>query len=291
MDKNSVIITEKSPEYELLDYGSGEKLERFGGKTLSRPDPQALWHKTLDEKSWKSADGIFSRAEKGADWILTKEAKERWPVKMGDLSLYVKPTAFKHVGIFPEQSVNWTWMQKQIVDSGAKDIEVLNLFAYTGGASLACAKAGAKVVHVDSSKVAVQWARDNAVLSGLDKAPVRWILDDVRDFVKREIKRDRKYDAIIMDPPAFGHGPSNELWKIEDDFLPLVDACISLLKDQPLFFLLNGYSAGYSALAYGNNLRPLTSKFGGILETGELAIRESSAGRLLPAGIFARWSK
>lgn len=293
MKTSNIIITSPSADYELLDSGEGEKLERFGGFVLSRPDPQALWHKRLQPVEWKKAQGSFTRTEKQGDWSLKKEVLERWKITLGGFKFWIKPTAFKHIGLFPEQAPNWGWMQKQI-KNGEGDIEVLNLFAYTGGASIACAQAGAKVVHVDGSKVALTWARDNAELSGLKDSPIRWILDDAREFVKREIKRGRKYHGIIMDPPAFGHGPENELWKIEDDFLPLIESCTEILVDKPLFFLVNGYSAGYSAVAYENSLLPLVKKFGGSIETGELVIEEGHKNgveqRLLPAGIFARWS-
>jgi len=282
------------------------KLERFGKVVLSRPDPQALWNKRLGTADWKKADGNFTREEAKGDWSIKQGTIDKWPIEFGGLKFLIKPTAFKHVGLFPEQSVNWSWVEEKIRDakSGAEnsasvlpasDIEVLNLFGYTGGATLASAKAGAKVVHIDGSKAAIAWARENAELSGLGKAPIRWILDDARAFVSREIKRDRKYDAIIMDPPAFGHGPDNELWKIEEHFLPLVADCLKILKDKPLFFIINGYSAGYSAVAYENILLPLIEKFGGSIEIGELAIQESKSDglptRLLPCGIFARWSK
>ena len=315
----------KNNDYELLDSGDGEKLERFGDVVLSRPDPQALWPKRLPESVWaERADGIFFRKAKDGEWRFvdngsskTSEPKDfkKWTIDFAGLKFVIKPTPFKHVGLFPEQISNWDWIRAKI--SAAKiaektgglkttdpknDIEVLNLFGYTGGATLACAQAGAKVVHVDGSKSAIAWARENAEISGLTDRPVRWILDDARAFVAREIKRGRFYDGIIMDPPAFGHGAEKEVWKIEEDFLPLVVDCMKLLKpksavsDGPLFFLINGYSAGYSATAYGNNLAALCEKFGGAVETGELTIRESdvdgkSPGRLLPAGIFARWSR
>ena len=302
---STILTTSPSTGYELLDSGEGEKLERFGAIVLSRPDPQALSRKRLPVEEWKKADGSFGReagsAEKGerGDWNLKPAAQNRWSISFAGLKLWIKPTAFKHVGLFPEQAPNWDWMREKITAERSKDadaeIEVLNLFAYTGGASLACAQAGAKVVHIDGSKVAIAWARDNAELSGLSDKPIRWILDDARAFVKREIKRGRKYHGIIMDPPAFGHGPENEVWKIEDDFLKLVEECASLLADQPLFFLINGYSAGYSAVAYRNDLLPLVEKFGGTIEIGELSLQESGKAqggehRLLPCGIFARWS-
>ena len=318
MKHSDILITEPGPSYELIDSGDGEKLERFGPYVLSRPDPQALWHKKMSPADWKRAVGSYKRKSIGdrdadeageslsdgsgdgqrGDWSVTKEVPQRWSVDFGGLKLWIKPSSFKHVGLFPEQSVNWEWVREKINtrQSSPKKVEILNLFGYTGAATLAAAQAGANVVHVDGSKVAVTWARENAELSGLSAKPIRWIVDDARAFVRREIKRGRKYDAIIMDPPAFGHGPENELWKIEEHFLALVDSCLELLSDEPLFFLINGYSAGYSAIAYENDLLPLQEKFGGTIETGELAIRENSSGqskigRLLPAGIFARWSK
>lgn len=328
MSKISQILSIKSsPDYTLLDSGDGEKLERFGKIVLSRPDPQALWAKKLSPAEWKKADGDFSRDESGGKWAMKSGTPAKWEVSFGGLRFWIKPTAFKHTGLFPEQEVNWRWMKDLISEGSGKvsldtpsssgddaagshspslapkrpersfpapsAIEILNLFGYTGGATLACAQAGAKVVHIDSSKAAVTWARENAEISGLKDAPIRWIIEDARLFVEREIKRGRKYDAIIMDPPAFGHGPTSELWKIEENFLPLVEDCKKLLSDKPLFFLINGYSAGYSAVAYENVLLPLVEKYSGEIEVGELAIEEEggkkSQARLLPAGIFARW--
>lgn len=287
MNNNSLLILKSSKDYELLDSGEGEKLERFGKIVLSRPDPQTLWKKHSSEVEWKKADAIFSREGKDGKWSLKKDVPNKWEIEFADLKFYIKPTAFKHTGLFPEQALNWEWMRKAISERG--ECEVLNLFGYTGGATLSCAKAGAKVVHVDSSKSAVSWARENAELSGLSDKPIRWIIEDVRIFVEREIKRGRKYDGIVMDPPAFGHGPAKELWKIEDHFLPLVANCLQLLSDKPLFFIINGYSAGYSSVAYENNLLSLKEKFGGTIEKGELAIEEKETARLLPCGIFARW--
>ena len=200
--------------------------------------------------------------------------EKKWPIDFSGLKFWIKPTAFKHTGIFPEQSTNWEWLRAKI-SSADKPIEVLNLFGYTGGATLTCAQAGANVVHVDSSKSAITWARENAELSGLADKPVRWILEDARVFVEREVKRGRKYSGIIMDPPAFGHGVDKDVWKIEEHFLPLVENCMQLLSDAPVFFLINGYSAGYSAIAYENILRPLVDRFGGTIEIGELTIEES----------------
>lgn len=304
MKQNNILITEASTDYELIDSGEGEKLERFGQIILSRPDPQALWSKRLDSSEWKKAHGKFGK-EGGNDnsgWVIKKEMPKSWTVELEGLKFETKPTTFKHVGIFPEQALNWRSIEENVKIQSSNDksktdneIEILNLFGYTGGASLASVKAGAKVVHVDGSKVAVNWAKENAKLSGLEDKPIRWILDDARTFVGREIKRERKYDGIIMDPPAFGHGPEGELWKIEEHFLSLIKDCFKILKDKPLFFLINGYSAGYSSLAYGNILLELVAKYGGQLETGELAILESKRAnlpqRLLPCGIYARWTK
>ena len=205
------------------------------------------------------------------------------------VEFFIKPTAFKHTGLFPEQEPNWQWIINNI-KMAKRPVSVLNLFGYTGGATLAALSAGAQVAHVDGSKSAITWAKENAVVSGLAGKPVRWILDDAREFVKREIRREVRYDGIVMDPPVFGHGPKKELWKIEDDFLGLMKICGEVLSKSPVFFLINGYSAGYSSIAYENNLSPLVEKFGGEIEKGELAIEESETGRLLPAGIFARWS-
>jgi 23S rRNA (cytosine1962-C5)-methyltransferase len=298
---SNILSVESSADYSLLDSGEGEKLERFGKVILSRPDPQAVWAKRLSSAEWKKADGHFSREESGGKWSMKHHTPAKWEISFGGLKFWIKPTAFKHTGLFPEQEVNWRWLSSQIEKrkkekENNEEVEVLNLFGYTGGATLACAQAGAKVVHIDSSKAAITWARENAESSGLKDAPIRWILEDARVFVEREIKRGRKYHGIIMDPPAFGHGPTKELWKIEEHFLPLVEDCKKLLADKPLFFLINGYSAGYSAVAYENMLVDLKTKFGGDIEIGELTIVEGKDGnsksqiRLLPAGIFARWA-
>jgi 23S rRNA (cytosine1962-C5)-methyltransferase len=300
------LTTKGARDYELLDSGLEEKLERFGDVRLARPDPQALWEKRLGVGEWAKAQGRFERQGKDGVWH-EQELPKSWQLEFGGLQFLIKPTSFKHTGLFPEQLSNWEWATAQILaskkvlgspsgsaqpDSFSKQESapsVLNLFGYTGAASLAAAKAGAKVTHVDASKTAVAWARENAKLSGLEDAPIRWITEDALKFVGREIKRGTKYDAIIMDPPAFGHGPAGELWKIEEDFLQLMKLLPQLLSDKPLFVLLNGYAAGYSPLAFAYNLEFLTKKFGGEIEYGDLAIAESNSERVLPAGIFARW--
>ncbi len=290
----TILTTEPSKDFELLDSGEGEKLERYGKIIISRPDPQALWRKHLSEVEWKKADAFFKRDSKDATWDFRKELPERWTTELAGLKFWIKLSAFKHTGLFPEQAGNWSWLRQQVESQKSiklkSPVKILNLFGYTGGASLAAAKAGAEVCHLDGSKVAIGWARDNAELSGLKDKPIRWILDDARTFVKREIKRGRRYDGIIMDPPAFGHGPGGEIWKIEEHFLELLDLCRQVLSEQPLFFLINGYASGYSALAYKNNLEEIEKKYQGKVEAGELTIAESGSERLLPCGIFARWS-
>lgn len=289
MEKSIILSTELSKDYELVDSGDGEKLERYGKYVLRRPDPQALWGKNLSEKEWDKADaGFFRDDEQKGEWKIKTKLPERWAIELDGLSFWIRPSAFKHTGLFPEQTPNWEWMEN-LIKKSKREISVLNLFGYTGGASLACAKAGASVCHIDGSKVAIRWARDNAEKSGLSEKPIRWILEDARKFAERETKRGKKYDGIILDPPAFGHGPNKELWKIEKDLPELLKLCRKIMSDKPLFFLLNGYASGYSAIAYENNLRALFDE--GDFEKGELTIRESKSGRLLPCGIFARWGK
>jgi 23S rRNA (cytosine1962-C5)-methyltransferase len=292
-----ILTTTNEKDYELLDSGNGVKLERYGSFVLSRPDPQALWSPLL-KKEWQEADAIFIRKGKHVEWKKKKTFPSSWPINFGGLTFEIRPSSFKHTGLFPEHRGSWEWMaqvitdyQLQITNEGKEHkSKVLNLFGYTGGASLACAKAGAEVTHVDGSKMAISWARKNQELSGLNEKPIRWILDDAVLFLKREVKRGNRYDAILMDPPAFGHGAKGEVWKIEENFQELMELCFQVLSDKPLFFLINGYASGYSPIAYQNNLLPLTEKFGGSIKTGELAIEESKSGRLLPCGIFARWS-
>ncbi|MFA6386319.1 MAG: class I SAM-dependent methyltransferase [Candidatus Paceibacterota bacterium] len=285
-----ILKTIKQKEYELIDSGMGMKLERYGKYFLSRPDPEALWKKNLNDKEWSNADLEFIRNGTKNKWIIKNGIPNNWNISYGGLTFSIKPTSFKHIGLFPEQLPNWEWMT-EIIKKRSEPISILNLFAYTGGATLVCAKAGSEVCHVDGSKNAVEWARVNAELSGLKEAPIRWIVDDVILFLKREIKRGRKYDAIIMDPPSFGHGPKDELWKIEEDFLNLMDLCKKVLSPDPLFILINGYTAGYSSIVYENNLNDLMKEYKGKIEGGELVIEESNSKRLLPCGIFARWEK
>lgn len=272
-------------DYELLDSGEGEKLERFGGYVLRRPDPQALWERRESVVLWETCDAKYERRGEKGKWHFNKSLPKEWPIEYGGFQFLIRPTSFKHVGLFPEQIENWEW-----VAARAAGVKILNLFAYTGGATMAAAKAGASVTHVDASKVAVEWARDNARLSSLTDAPVRWIVEDTMTYVDRELKRGVRYDGIILDPPAFGHGPKDELWKIERDLVPLMAKCRELLSDKPRFVLMNGYAAGYSHHAFENLLALLAKLHGGTVEGGELTIQEKDSTRLLPAGIFARFA-
>ncbi len=287
--KHSVLKTQASANYELLDSGDGEKLERYGEYVLRRPDPQALWKKSLSEDEWKKADGYFFRENGKTGWKKSVSMPNEWQISFDDLYFNIKPTAFKHTGVFPEQESNWKWI-KEVVKKSGRPVKILNLFGYTGGATLAGLSAGAEVTHIDASKSTITWAKENAVLSGLKDMPVRWLVDDARKFVTREIKRGNKYDAIIMDPPSFGRGGKGEVWEIEGDMMKLIDDCAKILSDKPLFFLINGYASGYSAESYKNILSPTVEKYGGEMEFGELTIEESKSGRLLPCGIFARWN-
>ncbi|MEK7193076.1 MAG: class I SAM-dependent methyltransferase [Patescibacteria group bacterium] len=279
-------------EYELLDSGADMKLERFGstskGFVLSRPDPQAIWPKTKPESEWKKADAYYVRSEKGGGtWHFKRELPTQWEINYKKLKFYVRPTDFKHTGIFPEQSVNWDWIDK-IITEARRPISVLNLFAYTGGATLAAAGAGASVTHVDASQGMVKWAGDNLHLSNLEECPVRFIVDDVAKFVAKENRRGKKYDAIIMDPPSFGRGAKGEIWKIEEMLWPLILASKALLSNEPLFFMINSYTTGLSKTAIENMMRIAFAKKGKI-ETAELGIAQTNSSIMLPAGNVVRW--
>ncbi len=282
------LTTQPGSDYELLDSGEEEKLERYGAYVLARPDPQALWPKKLATSAWETADARFVRKGREGEWTVKPTVPKEWEVSFGGLRLIIRPTSFKHTGLFPEQEANWIWLREAIT-TASRPIKVLNLFGYTGGATLAAADAGAEVVHVDASKTAVSWARENAERSGLAEKPIRWIVEDVLMFVRREIKRGNTYDLVVMDPPAFGHGPKDELWKIEEHLLELMRLCKELLSDKPLGVEMSGYAAGYSPLAFAYNLEPFVETFGGMIECGDLTIAEKGSGRMLPCGIFARW--
>lgn len=285
----NILTVKPGSDYELLDSGEGEKMERFGKYVLTRPDPQALWRKMRPKKEWDAADAQFLRDGKHTEWVLKPGVPEKWQIAFGGLKFWIRPSSFKHTGLFPEQATNWDWT-RTIIKEANRPVSVLNLFGYTGGATLAAAQAGASVVHVDGSKVAIGWARENAEISGVADKPIRWILDDAAAFVEREIRRGNTYDGIIMDPPAFGHGPKKELWKIEDHFLDFLDNIKQILSDKPLFVLINGYASGYSAIAYEQNIQYLMDGKGGSVESGELTLEEAGSGRLLPCGIYSRWS-
>lgn len=288
--QNSILTTLPWEDYALVDSGHGRRLERWGEFVLDRPDPQVLWRPMLPAKEWEKADGRFERKSDGSGvWHFRRPLPERWTVRFEDLSFYVKTTTFKHTGMFPEQTVNWTWLKK-LIGQASGEVSVLNLFGYTGGATLAAAAAGARVTHVDASKGSIKWARENQELSKLADKPVRWIMDDAMKFVEREVRRGRKYQGIIMDPPPYGRGPEGELWKIEKDLTVLLDHCRQLLENS-LFVLINTYATDYSGLALHNCLLDVRQDLGGIIESGELAIQEESGSRLLPSGIFARWQR
>ena len=276
-------------DYELLDASDGERLERWGQYILRRPDPQIIWKNTTKEKHWNGADAIYKRSSKGGGGWIKNDLPEQWRIRYGSLQFVLKPMGFKHTGLFPEQAANWDWFSKMIREAG-RPIKVLNLFAYTGGATVAAAAAGASVVHVDAAKGMVAQAKENAALSGLADAPIRYIVDDCKKFVEREIRRGNRYDAIIMDPPSYGRGPSGEVWKIEECVDELVTLSAKLLSDEPLFFLINSYTTGLSPMAmqYILGLK-VASKHGGTLEAGELGLRATATGLTIPCGASARW--
>ena len=282
-------VADKWQDYELLDASDGERLERWGRFVLRRPDPQIIWKNSASHKLWKRADAVYTRSAKGGGEWTKNNLPEQWNIKYGNLTFALKPMGFKHTGLFPEQAANWDWFSDLIKRAG-RPIKVLNLFAYTGGATLAAAAAGAFVVHVDASKGMVAQAKLNASLSGLGDAPIRYIVDDCKKFVEREIRRGNKYDAIIMDPPSYGRGPSGEIWKIEDSVHELVSLTASILSDDPLFFLINSYTTGLSpaAMQYILGLK-VVSRYGGRLESEELGLRVSATGLAIPCGARARW--
>ncbi|WP_281887060.1 class I SAM-dependent methyltransferase [Paenibacillus sp. YYML68] len=285
-----MFATENWKDYELIDTGDGEKLERWGSIILRRPDPQIIWPLPKQLSAWHKADAHYHRSSSGGgQWEYKKQIPERWTIGYGELKFHIKPTSFKHTGLFPEQAVNWDWMIEKIQGAG-RPIRVLNLFAYTGGATVACAYAGAEVCHVDASKGVVQWAKENVQLSGLGERPVRYITDDVFKFVQREQRRGSKYDAIIMDPPSYGRGPNGETWKLETNLYPFVETCMSIMSDKPLFMLINSYTTGISASVLKNVLAlSMGSKFGGSISCGEIGLPITDSKLMLPCGILGRW--
>lgn len=286
----NILVTKSSADYELIDSGDGEKLERYGKVVLSRPDPQVLWSRSAPEK-WKSADAVYTRSGTSGKWKILKEIPEPWRATFGGITFALKLQPSKHLGVFPEQSAQWAWLSEKVKKeiSSRKKISVLNLFGYSGGATLACAKAGAEVCHVDSSEFAVDLAHQNAVLSGLDKKPIRFIVDDARKFVEREIKRGNKYDIVLLDPPVYGKGVKNEVWRIEKDLAPLLLRLKQILSPKPIAVVLNGYASGYSHTTYAQILETMTKDLNGKISSGQLTIEESDSKRVLPCGIFARF--
>ena len=277
-------------DYEILDMANGEKLERWNNIYLVRPDPQIIWNDKQYPEKWKQANARYNRSSTGGGhWDYKKRLPDSWQIKYKNLTFNIKPMGFKHTGLFPEQAVNWDWMINKIQHAN-RDIKVLNLFAYTGGATVACSYAGASVCHVDSSKGMVTWAKENIASSGLAERPVRYIIDDVVKFVSREIRRGNKYDAIIMDPPSYGRGTNGEVWKFEENISDLVELCTKVLSDRPLFFLINSYTTGISSTVLENILR-LNIKAKGKLSSGELGLPMKDSNLVLPCGIFSRWEE
>ena len=279
-------------EYEILDMANGEKPERWENIILIRPDPQIIWKEKSFPEKWKNANAKYNRSNTGGgNWNFIKPLPKSWQIRYKDLTFNIKPMGFKHTGIFPEQAVNWDWMMNKIKNS-ARDIKVLNLFAYTGGASVACLKAGASVCHVDSSKGMCEWAKENVASSGLKDRPIRFLVDDVVKFVNREIRRGNKYDAIIMDPPSYGRGTNGEVWKFEDNIADLVKLCMNVLSDKPLFFLINSYTTGISSQVLENLLRMnIPKKAKGKFSHGELGLPMTNSKMILPCGIYGRWEE
>lgn len=280
-------------EYQLIDCNKGEKLERWGKYLLIRPDPQIVWELYEQQKSplWEKADARYLRSNTGGGrWEVYHKLPDVWTIGYKDLTFGIKPMGFKHTGLFPEQAANWDWMQKVIQASNRKDVNVLNLFAYTGGATAAVSRAGASVCHVDASKGMVTWAKENATLSGLGERPIRYIVDDVKKFVQREIRRGKKYDGIVMDPPSYGRGPNGEVWKIEQELFDLIHLCMQVLSEKPLFFLINTYTTGLSGSIMETIFRlTLLKQYGGTFAVDEVGLPIQNLDLKLPCGYSSRW--
>lgn len=284
-------IADNWKDYEVLDTSSGEKLERWGNYILVRPDPQVLWNTPHQNAGWKKKNGHYHRSSQGGgEWEFISLPKE-WQIKYNELTFNLKPFSFKHTGLFPEQATNWDWFSN-IIQKSKRPLKVLNLFAYTGGATLSAAKAGAAVTHVDASKGMVTWAKENAASSGLGDAPIRWLVDDCVKFVEREIRRGNTYDGIIMDPPSYGRGPKGEIWKIEDSIYPFIELTSKLLSKDAAFFLVNSYTTGLqpAVLSYMINTA-VTTQFSGKVEAEEIGLPVKETGLILPCGASGRWSR
>lgn len=288
----STITTAIAPEwseYELIDTGDGMKLERFGKYQFVRPEPQAMWRRTLAQERWEQADAVFAdTGQEQGKWKFRTPMPERWNMTYGDVSFWAQATPFRHLGVFPEQGSQWQWMQN-LVQQANRPVQILNLFGYTGIASLVLAKSGAKVTHVDASKKIVSWASDNQKLSNLTHAPIRWIVDDALKFVQREERRGVRYDGIILDPPKFGRGPKGEVWKLEESLRELLIACRMVLTPTPLFVALTAYAIRTSALSLGQTVQDVFHAYGGDVAAGELVTREQSSGKLLSHALFTHW--
>ena len=283
-------ISNEWVDYECIDAGNGEKLERWGNVILRRPDPQAMWY-TDDYSKWKKVDGFYHRSKSGGgNWEFFSKLDDFWTIDYRGLTFKVSPTGFKHTGLFPEQAVNWDFMMDKIKKSNRK-IKVLNLFSYTGGATMACSKAGADVVQVDASKGMTEWAKENMRLSHLENNSIRFIVDDCLKFVQREARRGNKYDAIVMDPPSYGRGPNKEVWKFEDNIYKLIEACMEILSDKPLFFLINSYTTGVSAMVLENILKTTVLKKypDGTVDSGDIGLPITNNNLVLPCGIYGRY--
>ena len=285
-------LSGKWKDYELIDTSDGERLERWGDIILIRPDPQIIWSTGKKNPLWRNAHARYHRSNKGGGyWEPYRKVPDRWTIRYGELVLNIKPMGFKHTGVFPEQAVNWDFAAEKIINEN-RPLKVLNLFGYTGCATLACMKAGAVVCHVDASKGMVQWARENAQSSGIADLPVRWLIDDCIKFVQREIRRGNRYDAIIMDPPSYGRGPGGEVWKLEEKLFPLVDLCRQVLSDDPAFFILNSYTTGLSPAVMEYLLGvELQKSFGGSVSSDEIGLKVTDTGLILPSGSTAIWEK
>ena len=289
-------LADKWKDYEVIDCSQGEKLERWGKYLLVRPDPQVIWDTPKREKGWKRMNGHYHRSSKGGGEWEFFDLPQEWTIHYNlpinkELTFHLKPFSFKHTGLFPEQAANWNWFSTLIADAvkAGRPVKVLNLFAYTGGATIAAAAAGASVTHVDASKGMVTWAKENAVSSGLGDAPIRWLVDDCVKFVEREIRRGNHYDAIIMDPPSYGRGPKGEIWKIEESVYPLVQLCSQILTDDPLFFLINSYTTGFQPAVLSYMMHTVLGKYNGTITAEEIGLPVSSNGLVLPCGASGRF--
>lgn len=291
MRNKNMWIADQWKDYEVLDTSSGEKLERWGDYLLVRPDPQVIWNTPRKNPGWKKKNGHYHRSSKGGGEWEFFNLPEEWSIHYRELTFRLKPFSFKHTGLFPEQATNWDWFGNLIANAG-RPVKVLNLFAYTGGATLSAAKAGAAVTHVDASKGMVTWAKENAAASGLSDAPIRWLVDDCVKFVEREIRRGNHYDGIIMDPPSYGRGPKGEIWKIEESIYSFIELTTQILSDDPLFFLINSYTTGLQPAVLNYMMQTaITPKFGGHTEASEIGLPVTDSGLVLPCGASGRWSK